>query len=416
MIRRTLACALIVTAPFTSLADTAMSSSIGNALDSAEPRSLESIDSELEEIILRIEEARGLVDRSQFDLQDLLERLDFDVERIERFVKEQIAFEQYPGLLRGAQGTLMGRAGNALDQAVLLASLIKDAGFEAEIVRSELSRTQARVLLDQMSNQAPAKLPPGDLEAISSLLSGDASSISSVAAESSPPTTVEQDTQQVARFLLDTIESHEKRLGPPDREMFMIEEARDYFGSAIATAPREIGLRLTPHLATRILIFLDSGCGYVPCFDSERIAASLSPRSVPGTEVRRSAEGTFTDSGMGTAGLQHARLQLRDFELSEWTRRGHRFGRAGTRSSRQSEVFVPVLNGAGRSPVPRDSTSMAHSTICSPTGRTHSAPLRSFGSWDGAWIGPPALWEPSVIPRAASALCALSLRNGSNTV
>jgi len=91
-----------------------------------------------------------LVDRSRFELDARLDRLDYDAPTIIRFVREEIAFQQYPGLLRGARGTLMSRAGNALDQSVLLATLLKDAGYDARIHQGEISRAQARQLLREL--------------------------------------------------------------------------------------------------------------------------------------------------------------------------------------------------------------------------------------------------------------------------
>ncbi len=99
-----------------------------------------------------IEELIEQVDRTQFDVEALSFELAFEEpETIVEWVKETIAFEQYPGLLRGAQGTLLSRAGNALDQAVLLATILKDAGYEAVVSRGHLSRDQAEELLSQVA-------------------------------------------------------------------------------------------------------------------------------------------------------------------------------------------------------------------------------------------------------------------------
>jgi hypothetical protein len=103
----------------------------------------------------RTDDLRSEIDRSKFELAALGDSLDWDPAAIIRFVREEIAFEQYEGLLRGAPGTLMSRAGNSLDQAVLLGTLLKDAGLDARILRGRLSQDQARTLLRLM--RAPSE-------------------------------------------------------------------------------------------------------------------------------------------------------------------------------------------------------------------------------------------------------------------
>lgn len=109
----------------------------------------------LDEFMDLIEELRSHIDRSQFDLDALLDKLDYDAENLVDFVTNEIHFEQYSGLLRGAQGTLMSRAGNSLDQSVLLARLLKDAGYEARVVRGRLPLETANELFDQSAVSRP---------------------------------------------------------------------------------------------------------------------------------------------------------------------------------------------------------------------------------------------------------------------
>lgn len=98
-----------------------------------------------------LEAVRREIDRTSFDVNALALALAFEEpDTIARWVRDNIAFEQYPGLLRGAQGTLMSRAGNSLDQAVLLATLLGDVGYEVRVQRSELTTDVAAILIDQI--------------------------------------------------------------------------------------------------------------------------------------------------------------------------------------------------------------------------------------------------------------------------
>ena len=72
------------------------------------------------------------------------------------YVRDQIAFEPYPGAMKGAAATLITRGGNALDRALLLATLVSMQGFEVQIAHGQLSATMARNLLQQISTTPDA--------------------------------------------------------------------------------------------------------------------------------------------------------------------------------------------------------------------------------------------------------------------
>ena len=110
------------------------------------------------------------LDTTQFDRNDLNASLDFDADSLLQFVQTEIAFEQYPGVLRGVEGTLIGRAGNAIDQALLLRNLLDDAGYETRLARAELSDEQAELLINQMAIPRPAESPIGDSDAIAQIV------------------------------------------------------------------------------------------------------------------------------------------------------------------------------------------------------------------------------------------------------
>ncbi|MCW8128964.1 MAG: carboxypeptidase regulatory-like domain-containing protein [Planctomycetota bacterium] len=61
--------------------------------------------------------------------------LGFDPARIQAYVRKEVAAEAYPGMLRGALGTLWSGAGNDLDRALLLQALLERSGVPARLVR-----------------------------------------------------------------------------------------------------------------------------------------------------------------------------------------------------------------------------------------------------------------------------------------
>lgn len=107
----------------------------------------------VETFLAEVGQDRMALDRSGFDPGALIDRLDYDAARIAAFVTNEIAFEPYPGVLRGAEGALMSRAGNSFDTAILLATLLGDAGFEVRIARSTLDEEDARRLIGSMTEE-----------------------------------------------------------------------------------------------------------------------------------------------------------------------------------------------------------------------------------------------------------------------
>lgn len=77
----------------------------------------------------------------------LANSLEYDIERIFRFVADEVRYEPYVGSLRGARGTLMARAGNSVDQALLLAALLDASLVEHRFVMGALDGATAVSLL-----------------------------------------------------------------------------------------------------------------------------------------------------------------------------------------------------------------------------------------------------------------------------
>jgi hypothetical protein len=72
-------------------------------------------------------------------IADRAAALGYDAGAIARFVAEEIHYEAYDGALRGAEGTLWARAGNAVDQATLLLALLAAAQVPARLAFGALT-------------------------------------------------------------------------------------------------------------------------------------------------------------------------------------------------------------------------------------------------------------------------------------
>ena len=82
---------------------------------------------------------------------DLAFGLDYDVQRIFRYVADAIRYEPYPGILRGAAGTLSAGAGNSVDKALLLAALLDASQVRYRFARGPLSAAASATLLGSLS-------------------------------------------------------------------------------------------------------------------------------------------------------------------------------------------------------------------------------------------------------------------------
>jgi len=67
------------------------------------------------------------------------------------YVRDQVALEPYPGIMKGATGTFLTHGGNALDRSLLLANLLKQQGISAKIAQGRLSQAQMETLLHHIA-------------------------------------------------------------------------------------------------------------------------------------------------------------------------------------------------------------------------------------------------------------------------
>jgi hypothetical protein len=77
-------------------------------------------------------------------------QLDFDVDRMFRYVADEIRYEPYPGILRGAAGTLAAGAGNSVDKSLLLAALLDTGQVSYRFARGPLDATTTTQIVDAM--------------------------------------------------------------------------------------------------------------------------------------------------------------------------------------------------------------------------------------------------------------------------
>ena len=100
------------------------------------------------------------LDPAAFDVGALGLELAFEVgEDIVAEVHRRVRFEPYRGVLRGAQGTLASGAGNALDQALLTAVLLGDAGYDVEVRTARLGPDVVALLWGQIGVGGQATPP-----------------------------------------------------------------------------------------------------------------------------------------------------------------------------------------------------------------------------------------------------------------
>jgi hypothetical protein len=108
-----------------------------------------SVQQRVASVIELVDRLRALAPTPPDDLEERASRLDFEFDAAIRYVTEDIHYEPYRGVLRGPDGAAAVGAGNAWDQALLLAALINTMGADAQIVSGPLSAADAYRLLEQ---------------------------------------------------------------------------------------------------------------------------------------------------------------------------------------------------------------------------------------------------------------------------
>jgi len=103
-------------------------------------------------------------------IEELAARLRYDQDAIVAFVRNEIRYEAYAGVLRGAKGTLWARAGNAADQAVLLSELLTAAQVTHRFAIGPLDADTESALMDALRRNAADAPAAWDAAEASALL------------------------------------------------------------------------------------------------------------------------------------------------------------------------------------------------------------------------------------------------------
>lgn len=117
-------------------------------------------------------EIADLYDPSTLFIDDLLERLDFEPAAAFEFVRDEIRFDPYDGILRGIEGVLGGRGGNALERSILLKQLLEDMGFDVRLAHGTLTDDLAARLLEQALTPRQSALDMGPLAILAGFVPG----------------------------------------------------------------------------------------------------------------------------------------------------------------------------------------------------------------------------------------------------
>lgn len=110
-----------------------------------------------------------------FDVDKKAAEIGNDPAALFGYVHDHVRTEIYSGVLRGARGTLMAGAGNAWDQALLLASMLHHHGRDARFARVHLTPDASAKIVDRMfadaarprqATASPAVQVPGSVQAV----------------------------------------------------------------------------------------------------------------------------------------------------------------------------------------------------------------------------------------------------------
>lgn len=166
---------------------------------------------------LQLEAAVAEIPRDRFDPAAVIAQVGTDPEALFAWVRDETVLLPYCGALKGPEGVLLDRGGNALDRALLLRELLARAGHPSRLAHAELTPDQTAVLVEALGRVAPATLaavtdPTKLADRAAAEIGLDASAVralldAAARAEASLQATLAARTEQQSRALLEALGS-----------------------------------------------------------------------------------------------------------------------------------------------------------------------------------------------------------------
>ena len=118
-----------------------------SAVHAAAPTQQDQALGRLKKLFDALEAAQREIPRDTFDPKAIIKKVGRNPVKLFEWVRDETVLVPYQGVLRGPEGVLMDRLGNSLDRALLLHTLLREAGHQARLARGPLSPDQAKELL-----------------------------------------------------------------------------------------------------------------------------------------------------------------------------------------------------------------------------------------------------------------------------
>jgi transglutaminase-like putative cysteine protease len=102
------------------------------------------------------------IERENFDIRALVRRVGREPAALFEWVRDSTEWLPYLGSSRGAVGVLISRRGNSLDRSLLLAEMMRAAGYKVELARRSLDDAQAQALIGAALSTVSSPRPTRD--------------------------------------------------------------------------------------------------------------------------------------------------------------------------------------------------------------------------------------------------------------